>query len=208
VQRALLAFALAAGVPFAVALALSPSGLWHAVTVQTGRPLQIESLGGAALIFLAQHGLGGPYTVEWSHGSQNLPGAWPDAVATASTAALIAALALLWLAAWRSVRAAPDDETAYARAAAAVACGKVLSPQFVLWLLPFPFLVARRPVLPALLTVLALLATQLEFPRRYWDYVALDDGRLTLLVLGRDLAILALAAAAGLCLRRSPTASA
>ena len=216
VARALGAFTLAAAVPFAVALALSPSGLWHAITVQTGRPLQIESLGGAGLIALAQRGIGGPYTVVWSHGSQNLPGSGPDLVASLSTVALLAALALVWLAAWRGVRRAPDDGSAYARTAgtalaavaAAIALGKVLSPQFVLWLLPFPLLVGRRPTWPVLLTLFALVATQIEFPRRYWDYVALDHGVLTLLVLARDLAILALAVVAALPAWRNATASA
>ena len=70
--RATVGAALGAGIPFAFALGLSPSGLWHALSLQAGRPLQIESLAASALVSLDRLGAGGPYSVVTSSGSQNL----------------------------------------------------------------------------------------------------------------------------------------
>ena len=59
---------------------LSPHGVWHSVTTQTSRPLQIETLGAGVL--LVAHAVGGlGMTMRSSHGSQNLAGAGPDALA-------------------------------------------------------------------------------------------------------------------------------
>jgi hypothetical protein len=76
---------------------------------------------------------------------------------------------------------------------ASIALGRVLSPQFTLWLLPFPLLVrGRRGVLAAALVVLTLALTQAEFPTRYWDYALRFAELPSALVLTRDLSLLAL----------------
>ena len=81
--------------------------------------------------------------------------------------------------------------------AGGVALGHVLSPQFVLWLLPFPVLVAgRRGVLLTALTAVAFVLTLEEFPGRYWEYATGFDGGVTALVLVRDLVLVAIAVAA------------
>src|SRR5439155_19896445 len=83
-RAAALTFAIFAAVlafvilPFAI---LSPGGVADSLTQQLGRPLQIESLGSA--ILLAAHRLGAYQpTVVSTHGSQNLAGSLPDALAT------------------------------------------------------------------------------------------------------------------------------
>jgi hypothetical protein len=197
------AVALGAGIPFAVALVLSPGGLWSAVTAQTDRPLQIESLGSSVLVGLSHLGLGGPYSIVWSSGSQNLVGGGVDAVTTLTSVVAILCVAGLWVAGVRGVRRAEDDRAAFAEAVrfafaavvAAIVFGKVLSPQFVLWLLPFPLLLAgRRASLAAGLTVAALLLTAAEFPGRYWLYANGFDGGTTAIVVGRNLVLVALLA--------------
>jgi hypothetical protein len=72
-----------------------------------------------------------------------------------------------------------------------VAFGKVLSPQFLIWLCPFILLVlGRRGLATSALLALSLVLTQLWFPYRYWDY-ALHFGSLpSALVLTRDVALL------------------
>ena len=56
--------------------------------------------------------------------------------------------------------------------AAQVALGRVLSPQFVLWLLPLvPLVAGRRGRLAGALLAVALVLTQLWFPDLYRDYV-------------------------------------
>jgi hypothetical protein len=64
----------------------------------------------------------------------------------------------------------------------------VLSPQFLIWLVPLVPLVLAP--LAAAVLVAALVLTQLWFPSRYWDYVGL--GPEAWLVLGRDLVLVAL----------------
>lgn len=184
--------------PFAV---VGWDGLVDGVTRQSGRPLQLESLGAAAL--LAAHRLGlYEAVVETSHGSQNLVGPLPDALATAATAAQALALVLVSVLFARSRR----DPAALAIASAAavtgfVAFGKVLSPQFMIWLLPLVPLVAVRGAIAApLLFGAALVATQAWFPARYWNVVALEP--VAWLVLVRDVLLVALFAALVLLIRR------
>jgi hypothetical protein len=172
-------------------LALSPGGVVDSVTRQTGRPLQLESLGAAALLAGDRMHLYDA-TVESSHGSQNLAGELPDDLANAETVLLAAAVGLVWFLFWRSSRS-PDRLLAASAAAvvAFVAFGKVLSPQFLIWLVPLvPLVRGRAGVGPALLLAAALLATQLWFPRRYWDVVAV--GPPVWFVLTRDLLLVAL----------------
>jgi hypothetical protein len=201
--RTATAFATALAVPLAVALALSPSGLWHALSVQASRPLQIESTAAATLVALYHLGIGGPLGVATSAGSQNLSGSGVRlASAVTSGLALAAVVGLTALGARRLLAAggrlgvSEAARWSLAAVAAALAFGRVLSPQFVLWLLPFPLLVrGRRGWLAATLVVLALGLTQAEFPRRYWSYADAFDATATGLVVARDLTLVALVAA-------------
>jgi hypothetical protein len=63
----------------------------------------------------------------------------------------------------------------------------VLSPQFLIWLIPVvPLVSGRRGLTASVLLAAALVATQLWFPYRYWD-LALHFGTLeSWLVLVRD----------------------
>jgi len=182
---------LLAYLPFAV---LAPEGVLRSVGRQLSRPLQIESLGSA--VALAAHDLfGSSVEVGSSHGSQNLVGTFPDVLAVALSIAQVAVLAWLWLRFARS-RELPSPLELAVNAAAAltafVALGKVLSPQFLIWLVPVVVL-ARRASANAMLAA-ALVLTQLWFPFRYWDLVRELDPRVSWLVLARDLVLLALLA--------------
>ncbi len=192
---------LGAGIPFAFAFGLSPSGLWHALSLQAGRPLQVESLAASALVSLQQLGVGGPYAVITSSGSQNLTGGLVGIAAGFSTvlsfATVLGALAL----GVRATLRAPDDRAAVSElarfglcaVAAGIAFGHVLSPQFMLWLLPFPLLVSgRRGLALAALCALAAILTLEEFPGRYWAYGAGLDGGVAALILVRDLVLVAI----------------
>jgi len=97
----------------------------------------------------------------------------------------------VWVAAWRR----PYDLPRFAAAATAafVGFGKVLSPQFLVWLVPLvPLVRGRRGVAAAAMLVTALLLTQAWFPRHYWDYVY--EGDRAWVVLARDVALVALVA--------------
>jgi uncharacterized membrane protein len=192
-------------VPF---LALAPGGLWDSVVHQTTRPLQIESL--AAGVLLAAHQVGGlSITMESSHGSQNLAGSLPHALGTVSTVLLVAALLAIWLGAVRGP-ATPERLLRYSAASlvAFVALSKVLSPQFLIWLIPIvPLVRGRRGLFASALLGLALLLTQLWFPIRYWDLALRFAAFPSWAVLARDLVLLALLAVLLVPTRLEPAAA-
>jgi len=189
--------------PFAV---VAPEGLLDSLDRQLGRPLQIESLGASVLLAANQLGLYDP-TVVSTHGSQNLAGPLPDGLATAQTVLQAVALLAIWaLAARGPLTPARVAAASAASVVAFVAFGKVLSPQFLIWLVPLVPLVAGRVGLAAAaLLGAALVATHLWFPQSYWDMVALEwEGWL---VLARDLLLVAVAVVlVGATARRAPAA--
>ena len=178
-------------IPF---LALAPHGVAESIIRQTTRPLQIESLGSALL--LAAHRVGGlALTVDSSHGSQNLVGSLPHALGAASSALLVFALVAIWVAAARGP-ATPERFVRWSAASvtAFVALGKVLSPQFLIWLLPLvPLVRGRRGLAASALLGVALLLTQVWFPIRYFDLVALEAFP-SWVLLARDVVLLGLLA--------------
>jgi hypothetical protein len=178
---------------FAPFVAIAPGGVWDSLWNQASRPLQIESLG-AGFLLVAHHVFGTGATMETSHGSQNLAGSAPDALAVGQTVLQAAALLATWILFARGP--ANPSRLMLASAAALVAfvsLGKVLSPQFLIWLIPvIPLVVGRRGLAAATLLAAALVLTQLWFPYRYWD-LALQFGTLeSWLVLVRDLVLVAL----------------
>jgi hypothetical protein len=125
------------------------------------------------------------------HGSQNL-----HATGTGLTAALSSLLQLLALG-WIWLRRPGSAEELLRWSAAAlvafVALGKVLSPQFLIWLVPAVPLVAGRVGLRAsTLLAAAFVLTQLWFPSRYWDLAREFALGPSLLVLARDLVLVTL----------------
>jgi hypothetical protein len=195
-REALVCSAVFAGVigaivmPFAI---VSPGGVWHSLAVQAGRPLQIESLG-AGLLLAAHQVFGLDLTMESSHGSQNLAGGAADTLAVLTTLAQIAAVAAIWV--WSARGPANRDRLIRASAAticAFIAFGKVLSPQFLIWLLPLvPLARGRRGLAATGVLGLALVLTQLWFPYRYWELALEFDPTASWLVFLRDLTLVAL----------------
>jgi uncharacterized membrane protein len=176
--------------PFVV---LSPGGVWHSLTVQLSRPLQVESLG-SALLLAAHHAVGVGVTGETSHGSQNLAGGAADALAVASV--VVQAAVLIWI--WTVFARGPGTGEALVRASAAALCafvafGKVLSPQFLIWLIPVvPLVRGRRGLWSSALLAAALVLTQIWFPFRYFRLAVDFEPGLSWLLLARDLVLVAL----------------
>jgi Glycosyltransferase family 87 len=185
--------------PFAV---VAPEGLAESVERQLGRPLQIESLGASFLLAANQLGLYEP-TVVSTHGSQNLDGGLPDALAATQTVIQAAALLAVWILFARG----PATPTRLVAACAGsvvvfVALGKVLSPQFLIWLVPVVALLGGRTgVAGGVLLASALVTTQLWFPTRYWDLVDLQP--VGWLALVRNLLLVALAVVLGVATARA-----
>lgn len=171
-------------------VALSPHGVWASVDNQASRPPQIESLAASVVTTFAHP------TVVDSHGSQNIAG--HDWLGTASVAVAVLVLVALWVAYARGTQT-PARLLRYAAAAtcAFVAFDKVLSPQFLIWLVPLvPLVRGRRGLASAGLLAGALVLTQVWFPWRYWDYA--NHFHLAGVVLARDLVLVALVGALSL----------
>jgi hypothetical protein len=197
-REALAGAGIALGVTVALFLpfvALSPHGVWASVSGQATRPLQIESLGSGVLL-AAHQAFGVPVTVASSHGSDNLVGSSPHALAVELAALQAIAIVLVLLGFAKGKRELDELFRASAAAVCAfVALGKVLSPQFLGWLLPLVALVrGRRGVVAAALLGLAMVLTQLWFPYRYVRLAYSLDPVASWLVLGRDLVLLILLA--------------
>jgi uncharacterized membrane protein len=182
--RAALVGLLVAAIAFVPFALIAPRGLWHSVTGQGSRPLQIESLG--ASLFTT---FGHPHVIT-THGSQNVAGHG----AVGAGFALLQAATLLAL--WISFARGPATEGRFVRYAAASVCafvalGKVLSPQFLIWLIPLvPLVRGRRGLVATALLTAALLLTQVWFPGKYFDYV--DFFHDASVVLARNLTLVAL----------------
>lgn len=193
-RPALRAAVLAVAVPvlaYAPFVAVAPSGVWHSIHDQATRPLQVESLGAAALVEAGAH-----IRVVNTFGSQNLAGPGVGAVTHLLTVAQLLALAAIW-ALFARGPATRVRVVRYSAAAVAafVAFDKVLSPQYVIWLVPFVALVAgwRRIVAWAVIVALLLL-TQWYYPRHYPEYGLHLHRDIGAAVLARDLLLVALTA--------------
>jgi uncharacterized membrane protein len=178
-----------------VAVAISPSGTLDSVRYQTDRPVQVESL--ASFGVRAVDSLGGTRAVPVnSYKSDGLLSSAGGAFTGASVALGLAALALLCAGAARR----RDERALVLAALGAVAAfatfGKVLSPQYLVWVLPLGALALawRRWALAAAVGAASVL-TFVEFPSRYFDLVAGRGFPLTVVAIRDALLVLVVALA-------------
>lgn len=176
----------------AISLPFFGSGYADAYRYQLERPVQIESTPASGLFALGGSRVTGTATVPDAHGSNGLEGGAADVVQGVFAALLAAALAFVVV---LVARGPPGERTLLLGALAAVlafaALGKVLSPQFLVWLVPFAALAwtwGERAL--ALLLGGAVLLTQLEFPARYEELVD-ERTSVVLLVAARNATLLA-----------------
>jgi hypothetical protein len=175
--------------PFAL---LTPRGTAYVGWLLVRRPLHIESLGGSILLAAHQLGLYEP-TVYLSFGaSWDLAGFAAKAAAAISSLLGAAALAAVWLLFARGPRGDRDLLLAIAAAVVAfVAFGKVLSPQYLVWVAGAVPLALGRPryfALPAF--VVAALLTRYVYLEGYDDL--LDAGPVSWVMLIRNLLLVAI----------------
>ncbi len=195
-KRGAIAFSATAFVIIAPFMVLGPGGLRHAFRIQTGRALHIESLGGS--ILTAADRLGQYKTTVVSSFSIELHGSLANTVAMVAILVQLAAVVAVWI----LYRRGPTTGQRLLVAAAAgvvafIAFGKVLSPQFLIWLIPLVPLVEGL-VAPGLLLA-ALGLTQAFFPTRYHGVVTV--GPEIWLVVARNLVLVALFAVLAMQLR-------
>jgi uncharacterized membrane protein len=200
-RRALVWFAAVLTVvvlPFAL---LGPGGLRFSIAQQSGRTLQVESVGSALLLAAHEFGSYSPHAA-FASGSWNLTGGLPHAVGLIQTLVQLLAVAAIWVAFAGSRRTAAQLVLSAAAAVAAFAVlGRVLSPQYLLWLVPLVALLAPRLRAAAALLVAAMLLTRAIYPARYDALIAFEATPIWLLV-ARDALLLTLAAQIGIASRR------
>jgi len=196
----IVAFGAAALAPFLPYLLSSPRGLWYVFQYHLERPLQIESVLGTPMLFGKLLGLT-EATWGWSHGSHSLVARGAGLAANASGALTLLALAGVYLLIWRRRErlraAAPDQALAVlALILALMTFGKVLSPQFFIWILPAWALVAARDRALAILGGLTLLLTQVEYPALYWRFLDMQPESVAIVVTRNTLLVVFFAVAA------------
>ncbi|MBA2440328.1 MAG: hypothetical protein H0V50_06605, partial [Thermoleophilaceae bacterium] len=197
-----LALVLTTGMIALATVALSPAGARDAVTYHLDRPVQVESTTASVLLALDAVGAGTAQPVS-SHRSDGLLHPFDGPLSAVFAALLLAALALCTAAAARGAQAlgAPADARvlvlgSLTAVASFAALGKVLSPQFLIWLVPLAALaLAWRMHALAAVAAGAIALTLAEFPAHYADVVAREPLAVWLVAARNVLLLLALALA-------------
>jgi glycosyl transferase family 87 len=198
-----------AAVVVVVSLPFLGDGYVEQVRFHVERPVQIESTPASVLWALSDADVTGDPIEHDRFKSNGLEGGGADVVQPLFAVLLAVVLAgIVWLASRnRDVRHLVL--CAFAAVLAFVALGKVLSPQFMVWLAPFAALCAAwRMYVPAALCAGAFALTLVEFPGRYFDLVHGDN--VVVLVVGlRNVLLVAalMATLAALARSRSPSAA-
>lgn len=188
--RSLAAFCAAVVLVWGPFAALAPGGLGYSLRTQATRGLQIESLW-ASLLTVA-HRLGA-YSAHVTIGkpfSVDLGGSLPRALSVLSTLLVVAAAVLVW----RLYAQGPPALERFLPAVAAavlafVAFGRVLSPQYMLWLVPLVPL-ADGAATALFLGALGLTLVWARFPEPFGSMTRL--GPEDWAVLGRNLVLVAI----------------
>jgi glycosyl transferase family 87 len=178
----------ALALPAAAAVAISPSGAWEAVEYHLERPVQVESLPASGVLLVDQLGAGEAESVK-SHRSDGLEHPAGDALTLVCLGLMLSLIVIA------AARAGGDSRQLVLASLTAVAAfatlGKVLSPQYMLWLLPLGALAfAWRLHALAAATAAAAVLTQIEFPARYFDLVDREPFPIAI-VAARNLVLLA-----------------
>lgn len=190
----IVAFTIAGLAPFLQYVLASPGGVWHVFQYHLERPLQIESVLGTPML------VGQLLGASWaeaghSHGSHSLVAPAAELAAASSgpltLLAVIGVYALVWRRRQR-LRDVPQDQVlaVLALILALMTFSKVLSPQYVIWLLPAWALVSAGDRALAILGGLLLLLTQIEFPALYSDLLRMEAGALTVVIVRNALLLL------------------
>lgn len=174
VTRGTVSFAVVCLVVFSYFLVVSFGGLGHSYWIQAKRDLHAESVPASLLLAADSLGLYDATIVAGDPGSLDLSGSLPAALTALTTLATLAALVFVW---WSYARRPESDARLVLALAAATASvlafSKVLSPQFMIWLLPLvPLVGGRTGRLATIVFAVAMLLTQVEL--RGWEGLHVD----------------------------------
>jgi len=195
------AFAAAIGAPALIVARGDLSAVATFLRYHVDRGLEIETVYASALMIA--HSLSGPVSQRWGHGGNEIVAPLAPLMASLTLPLTVLALGAVYLVAWRRRHCWADmptlaDDLARLSAAAVLAfmlAGKVLSPQYLLWLYPLVAVVGCRPLTLWIVYGLALLLTGWIFPAHYYLLVRFAP-REVLALVARNVVLLALAALA------------
>jgi uncharacterized membrane protein len=202
-KRALVTGVLTVAAIFAPFALLGPGGLKFSLQEQATRGLQVESLGGSVLGVAHQLGAGFNVVQTTAPFSYNVGGTLAGVLASASSVVVLAAAAAVWQA--LRVQKVDRERTmlaAVATAVAFVAFAKVLSPQYLLFLVPLVPLLQSALAVILFGLVLALTQIWARFPQPFAQVAALQP--LIWVTLVRNLLLVLLFAVLIRKLKRAP----
>jgi hypothetical protein len=174
-DRVLPGLAAFAAVVLAVSLPFVSPGFFDQFTFHLERPVQIESTPAIVLSAIGDSYVTGTPERPDEFKSNGLAGGPADTVAALFTALLAGALLLVVALAARGGDVRRLTLLGLAAVTAFIALGQVLSPQYMVWLVPFAVAAwawGDRAI--ALLCAAASVLTMVEFPSRYFDLVDQD----------------------------------
>jgi hypothetical protein len=194
-----------AAVVVAVSLPFLGDGYVEQVRFHLERPVQIESTPASVLFAVGESDVTGDPERPDRFKSNGLDGGYADTVQLLF--AILLAATLLWIV-WLARRGRDVRHLVlcgFAAVLAFVALGKVLSPQFMIWLAPFAAICAVwGHWVIAWLCSLAFALTLYEFPRRYFDLVDEENGIVLVVGLRNVLLLAALIATLAALARSTP----
>jgi hypothetical protein len=195
-------FSAACVIGFLPGLLLSPDGLRRALTYHSERGIQLESLYASGLLLLNKL-TGFAVSTDFVFGGYEAISAWTDELKPLSVLTQLTLLGLLYIMfAWLRTPAEIESTTAAwlviigttLALTTFIISGKVFSPQYLIWLMPFVPLIPGRAGRRAIgVFLLALLLTQVIFPYAY-DTLRFHEPIGVALLLARNALMLALAA--------------
>jgi len=198
-QRGGLRSAAAFGAPMAAVLGLAflpfvlvaPDGIGQSLSGQLQRPLHVESVG-ASILWLAHEAGITSWPVQPTYFNLSFPHA--DLVAASSTVLGLGVLLYLWSRhARREAGAHSLIQYSFASVAVFVVFAKVLSPQFLIWLVVMvPALRGTRANVTVALLLGAVAATALYFPRGFVAAVTSLDPLWLNMILARNVLLAAM----------------
>jgi hypothetical protein len=194
-RAAMQAFATCLGVVALVAgpfFVLAPGGVGYSTYLQFKRGLQMESLGASVLMALDHVGLLHVHVIVGKPYSLDIAGV-PAAVVTVGLTVVLAAALVLVYVAYAAGRDTPQRfvTASVAAVTAYVIFGRVLSPQYLVWLFPLvPLLGGSTGLAATGLLFAACALTMTWFPSRFFHLVAVSP--VSWFVLARNVLLVAL----------------
>jgi hypothetical protein len=207
-RRGIIVFALVSLIVLLPFLVLSPNGLWSFFTYHANRGLQVESIYSSVLLLGYKIGCVNVCSV-FNFGSWNIEGPVANTIAAISTGLMLLAMLMIYLFFYKMNKPGKADifqlgSFSFLAIITTLVTSKVLSPEYLIWLIPFLPLIARKSKVAVVMFAVAGGLSYLLFnPIMYIQLVAFFTNAVIILAL-RNFLLIAIAIAAATSLRIKP----